>query len=306
MSGFQTQRTLARVVLAAAVAAALSSCGEKQTNEKEHAAAKRYTVPKALDRELNDAELDSLKQMKVTHAVTRDEYWDGYGGVLASDEFEVWYPDGKVNALQGMAVLKLVAEARSRAQKVFGAVPSERVVIICAGDIDSYVASTGREWWQYSRIVGDTISMQPPINLHTRGLLVVVGQREYDEWAIIKLSKGRAPRWVQEGFASYLAGEAPVLEDLRQDMGTGDLAMSTQAMESVLEREENRQETRRAYYNAYRLVEEIVRAHGAEAMGRFVVVLGENDDVDAASRAAFGATFDDVIEAGEAWSKGPQ
>jgi hypothetical protein len=296
-------RAMAAVVTVA-FAAALASCGEKKSEER--AAVKRYEAPASLDRELNTIELDSLKQMKNTHHVTRDEYWDGYGGVLANDAFEVWYPDGKVNVLQGIAMLKLADQARARAQQAFGTVPSERAVIICAGDIDVYTATTGREWWHYSRIVGDTIGIQPPTMLHTRGLLFIVGPREYYEWAIGKLSKGHAPRWVEEGFASYLAGEAAVLEDLRQDIKADPLAMSTKAMESTLEKEKDRQKTRQAYYNAYRMVEEIVKAHSAEAMAHFVLALGENGDADAASRAAFGAGFDEVVEAGRAWSANPQ
>jgi hypothetical protein len=238
--------------------------------------------------------------MKATHNVTRDEYWDGYGGVFANNEFEVWYPDGKVNGLQGMAMLKLAAEARAKTIKVFGKAPAERVVIVCAGDIDVYTAATGRQWWQYSRIVGDTISIQPPITLHTRRMLGIVGPREYYEWSVIKLSQGHAPRWVQEGVASYLAGEAPILEDLRQDFG--DDKMTVRAMESALEKESDRQESRRAYYNAYRTVESIAKAHGDQALGRFVVLLGEKGDADTASKEAFGQPFDDVVNAGRAWA----
>lgn len=290
--------------VAALVLIAIASCGEKEA-AKEQAGAKRYTVPEELDRELNENELDSLAQMKRTHRITRDEYWDGYGGVFANDEVEVWYPDGKVSSIQGMAMLKRATTARARTRAVFGTVPAERPVIICAGDIDSYMASTGRQWWQYSRIVGDTISVQPPVTLYTRGLLDVVGPREYYEWAIGKLSKGHAPRWIEEGFASYLAGEASVLEDLRMDFGDKPLAMSVRDMESALAAETDRQDSRRAYYNAYRTVELIVKAHGETAMGRFVVMLGENDDQDAASRTAFGTDFDTVVETGRAWTATP-
>ena len=286
-------------VLVAIVAVVFANCAKKEAPQETHAA-KRYTVPKGLDRELNESELDSLRSMKATHNVTRDEYWDGYGGVFASNEFEVWYPDGKVNGLQGMAMLKLAAEARDKTIKVFGKAPAERVVIVCAGDIDVFTASTGRQWWQYSRIVGDTISIQPPITLHTRHMLGIVGPREYYEWAVVKLSKGNAPRWVQEGVASYLAGEAPILEDLRQDFG--DDKMSVRAMESALEKETDRQESRRAYYNAYRTIESIAKAHGDQALGRFVVLLGEKGDVDTASKEAFGQPFDDVVNTGRAWA----
>ncbi len=292
-----------RAAIVVSATLALLGCSEKKDDAAKGAGAKRYEVPHGLDRELNDTELDSLAQMKRTHSVTRDEYWDGYGGVLASKEFEVWYPDGKVNALQGMAMLKLASEARARDEKVFGRAPEERAVIICAGDIDVYMASTGRQWWQYSRIIGDTISIQPPINLHTRGLLAVVGPREYYEWSIGKLSKGHAPRWVQEGFASYLAGEAAILEELRTDFGPGPVVMSMDDVEKSLQREDDRQASRRAYYNAYRTVEAIVQAHGDTAMGRFVVALADNANLDAASRGAFGADLNTVVEAGRAWTK---
>ena len=281
-------------------AVAVASCAKKEEPVAEKHAPKRYVVPKSFDRELNESELDSLRQMKATHRVTRDEYWDGYGGVMASDEFEVWYPDGKVNALQGMAMLKLASEARAKTVKVFGKAPAERVVIVCAGDLDVYTSTTGRQWWHYSRIEGDTISIQPPISLYTRGLLGVIGPREYYEWAIVKLSKGHTPRWVQEGFASYLAGEAPVLEELRQDFGSDEMSM--RAVESALEKETDRQTTRRAYYNAYRTIETIAKAHGEQALGRFVMALGEKDDVEAASKEAFGQPFDDVVDAGRAWA----
>lgn len=301
MTGARIGRIGTRLTFAATAALVLASCSEKEP-AGEKTAVKRYTVPASLDRELNNAELDSLSQMRRTHGITRDEYWDGYGGVLANDVLEVWYPDGKLNALQGMAMIKLASEARARTQQVFGTVPAERAVIVCAGDIDVYTSSTGRQWWHYSRIEGDTISIQPPINLHTRGLLTVVGPREYYEWAIGKISKHRAPRWIEEGLASYLAGEAAVLEELRVDTGGNPIGMSTKEMESALAKESDRQETRRAYYNAYRTVEQIVKAHGEEAMGRFVVALGANDDLDAASKAAFAADFDDVVEPARAWA----
>jgi hypothetical protein len=294
-------RVWVRAAVAVAAACALANCGEKETQTAQKTAV-RYTVPPHLDRELNDVELDSLHQMKTTHGITRDEYWDGYGGVFANDEIEVWYPDGKVNSLQGMAMVKLVTSARERARGVFGAVPAERVVVVCTGDLNVYQAVTGRQWWHYSRIQGDTITIQAPIELHTRGLLAVVGPREYYEWVIGKLSKGNAPRWVEEGFASYLAREAPVLEELRMDIGEGPIAMSLKETESTLARETDRQMTRRAYYNAYRTVEQIVKQYGEPAMARFVVALADAKDANAASRIAFGTELSRVDEAGSAWA----
>jgi hypothetical protein len=288
--------------MVATLSVAFAACNQKEP-PAEQAAVKKDPEPNPFDRELNNTELDSLKQMKVSQAVTRDEYWDGYGGVLGNENFEVWYPNGKVNVLQGMAMLKLCMGARTRTRTVFGAVPNEKLVVICTADLDAYGKATGREWWHYSRMNGDTITVQPPILLHTRGLLPVVGPREYFEWAIGKLSHGNAPRWVQEGFASYLSGEAAILEDQRKDYAELPLVIPTKEMESALKKETDRKTTRRAYYNAYRLAEEIARTRGEDAMARFIVALAEDDDVDQASREAFGTDFDDVVEAAGAWTR---
>jgi hypothetical protein len=300
----RTRRLAAVTFVLAAVALAAWGCGHTGDTQTTKTARPAYTPPAELDRELTAAELDSLQSIRMTWGITRDEYWQGYGGVVGNDHVEVWYPQGKVNVLQGAAVLKLAEGARQRTETVFGRAPSDHLVIVCAGNLDVFRWATGRQWWHYSLIKGDTISLQAPIELHTRGILTVVAPREYYEWAIIRLSNDKAPRWVQEGVASYLAGEAPVLEDLRQDFASlGPLALQPKETEKLLEAETDRQQTRRAYYNAYRMVEELVQKHGEASVARFIDAMPEMSDLDAASQQAFGEKYDAMLDEACEWSK---
>jgi hypothetical protein len=300
------RRAGAALAACAVIGLAVWGC-DKGSNEQaksgEKKTAPRYVVPAALDRALNPTELDSMRSMKISQKITRDEYWDGYGGVLANDFVEVWYPDGEVNILQGAAMLKQAMAARRKLTEVFGRAPQRRAVIICSGNVEMYQWATGRDWWTYSSIVGDTISVQAPIDLYTRGLLDVVGPREYMEWAMVEMTNGKAPRWVQEGFASYLAGEAVILEDLRQDFVVlGPEALKPDETERVLKDEKDRRESRRAGYNAYRMTEEISKKHGEKAMAAWINALAENPDLDAASQKAFGESYDALLNEAMAWA----
>lgn len=300
------RRAVAGIVACAGFAVALWGCekgGEQQAETAKAKEAPRYTVPAALDRDLNPSELDSLRMMKDSQKITRDEYWDDYGGVLANDAVEVWYPDGKVNILQGAAMLKHAVAARKRIDSMFGRTPDRRAVIICSGNVEVYTWVTGRDWWTYSTIKGDTISVQAPIDLHTRGLLPIVGPREYFEWAIIQLSGGNAPRWLQEGLASYLAGEALILEDMRQDFAAlGPIAIPPAETERVLAVETERRESRRAFYNAYRMTEEIAKKHGEPALAAWVNAMATSGDLDAAALAAFGVGYEALLAEAMVWS----
>ncbi len=298
-------RTAAAAAILAALVLAAWGCDRAGEQETTQVKAERpvYKVPSALDRELNFMELDSLRMMKSTHNITRDEYWDDYGGVLANDELEVWYPDGKVNVFQGAAMFKHATAGRKRVMELFGRAPEGRPVIICSGNVEMYKWGTGRDWWTYSTIKGDTINVQAPVDLHTRGLLPVVGPREYYEWAIIRLSAGRAPRWVQEGFASYLAGEGLILEELRTDFEQlGKLVIPPAETERILRQEKDRRETRRAYYNAYRMIEELAKRRGPAAVAAWVNAMAQTSSADAAARQAFGASYDDVLKEATAWT----
>jgi len=286
--------------LAAGLAAGLLGwgCGEK----KEPAKRVTYVPPPAFDRNLNATELDSLVQMKVSYQVTRDEYWDGYGGVFGNAAIEVWYPTGRVNALPGAAVLKQMEMARRNTMKLFGHAPSTRLTVVCSGNLEMFRAATGRDWWNYSLIKGDTLNLQSPMDLFTRGLLMIVAPREYYEWAIGELANHRAPRWLEEGLASLLAKEAAVLENQTTEFGEQGTTLSFRDLESTLGSDDDRIPSRRAHYNAYRMVEKLALTRGQPAVLAFVLACGEEKNLDAASTRAFGAGYDAIVEEARSWS----
>src|SRR5262245_19309963 len=109
-----------------ATAFALAAC-DKNKNQQQ-AQTFDYEKPPETDRGLNQTELDSLRSMKITHRITRDDYWDMKGGVIANDRFEVWYSSRKIYVLQAIAVLKQMDMMANQIQKSFGKIPSERLV----------------------------------------------------------------------------------------------------------------------------------------------------------------------------------
>jgi hypothetical protein len=298
----RAHRVWAALALVGALSALAAGCGDE---EKERRARGQigYEKPSPFDRDLNAAELDSMRAMKVTHHVTRDEYWAGQGGVVANDRFEVWYSLRKINVFDAMAVLKLMDGARAKVETTFGRAPSEKLVVLCAPSLEVFRRSTGRDWWHYSLIKGDTISMQTPTTLFTRGLLHFGAAHEYNEWALGRLSAGKAPHWVGEGMAAYLAGESPAFFDQRREYVNRPLRMAPGEVEKVLRKDNDRIPARMATYNAYLMVEHLIQKRGMPAVAAFVLALGEEKDADAASRRIFGAAYDDVIAEAGGWSE---
>jgi hypothetical protein len=284
-----------------ALAAALTSggCGEKKSETAQRPV---YEVPPALDRNLNSTEMDSVLAIKVAYGVVRDEYWEGHGGVIASPAIEVWYPTGRLNLLQGAGVLKQMEVARRKTEELFGRAPESHLVVVCSGNLEVFRAATGRDWWNYSLIKGDTLNLQSPMDLFTRGLFLIAAPREYFEWAIGDLSGHRAPRWVEEGLASFLSHEAPILEDQTNEFGEAGLLMPQKDIERELRAEKDRIPARRAHYNSYRMIEKLVQTRGQPAVLAFVLACGEEKDLDAASKRAFGVGLDALVEEARTWS----
>jgi hypothetical protein len=78
---------------------------------------------------------------------------------------------------------------------------------------------------------------------------------------IDKVSRNRAPRWIEEGFAIYLAGEGPMISNyVRRG------ALSTEELEKRLERPGSQQEMRALYAQAYTDVFYLIRNNGEVSM----------------------------------------
>ena len=120
-----------------------------------------------------------------------------------------------------------------------------------------FTARTGQPWWAAAATKGNRIELQPGGILKRRGVLVTTLRHELAHVVIDKASNNRAPRWLEEGFAIYLAGEGPMISHyIRRG------ALPTEELEKRLERPGSQQEMRALYAQAYTDVFYLVRNSG--------------------------------------------
>jgi hypothetical protein len=291
------------VALGLLLALAAASCNKEDHDHKE--VAFDIEAPPEADRPLNQTETDSLRSMKITHRVVRDEYWEKKGGVIANDRVEVWYSNRKIFVLQAMAVLKQMDQVASLIKKTFGQLPSERLVVVCAPNLDTFRSVTGRDWWHYALVKGDTISMQTPMTLFMRGLLMYAARQEYTRWALGQMTNEKAPAWLVWGMAAHFANERDVFRGQRKEYAKVALRMDVEDINKQLTRENDRLEFRRAIYNAYLMVNQLIEKNGMPSVAAFILATGEQPDMNAAAQSAFGKSYDDVLAQALAFEEPP-
>jgi hypothetical protein len=282
-----------------ALAGALAGACE----DKKHDHDFTYEKPPEYDRELNQTEIDSMRSMKITHRVTRDDYWVMKGGVIGNDRVEVWYSSRKIYVLQAMAVVKQMDQAADQIKKTLGRLPSGRLVVVCAPNLQTFRRETERDWWHYALIEGDTAKLQTPMTLFMRGLLHTAVQREYTIWALGKLTNQKAPEWLVSGLASQVANERDILFELRKEFAKVPLHMQVKDIEKHLEKQEERIETRRAMVNSYLMVNQLIETHGLPAVAAFTLAFAEEPDANAAAQRAFSMTYDEVLSQAQSWKE---
>lgn len=254
-----------------------------------------YIPPANVRFELSPTVRESLRVYRDRHKITRDEYWDGYGGVLANEYFEVWYPEGKTGVTHGLHCFNIIMPAHKQFVDAFGSAPDDTLVIYCIADMVEYRGRTTRDWWHYSEMKGDTLTYQPLFVLVKRGLDKIAVPKEYFKWAIRRSSGERAPRWLEDGMASRMAGEGDLLRAQLVEFDDYFQEMSADDVETLLEKEEVRGRTRMAYYRAYRMTTNMVDRYGEDRVWAFVSGLGDGMSLDDASRKVFDEPFDNVV-----------
>jgi len=255
-------------------------------------------------RGLNDAELDTLRAMKQRLKVTRDEYWDDRGGVLANEAFEVWYPPGRMTVSHGMYVLDHMMKCRDKMVKMFGWVPEGRLTIVCSQTMEAYTAATGREWWHYARIDDGRITYQPIPILLARGLLDIAVPREYYDWYLLRITHEHAPHWMVEGFASVLSDEWTILEDNLTEFPRDAVRMKVGEVEKALETDSDRKQARLAYYNALRMVDRLVQERGQEKMVAMLKAIGDGKRPTEAAESVYATSYDQLVIDANQWERG--
>jgi stage II sporulation protein D len=182
--------------------------------------------------------------------------------VLFGEHFRLTYPAdiARRDADQVMSILESARSdflRRASAAGLTTAIPALEIRLNdSTGD---FVGRTGQPWWAAAATKGNRIELQPLAILKRRGVLSSTLRHELAHVVIDMVSRDRAPRWLEEGFAIYLAGEGRLFShNARRN------ALSTEDLEKSLERPGSQQEMRTLYARAYLAVKELVR-NGGEA-----------------------------------------
>ena len=179
---------------------------------------------------------------------------------ISSEHFRVTYPSD-VDRREADQVLNTLESARSdfsrraAAASISAYIPTLDIRLNeSTGD---FTSRTGQPWWAAAATKGNRIELQPFGLLNRRGVLTTILRHELAHVFIDAVSRNRSERWLEEGFAIYLAGEGRLFENhVRRG------AMATDELERSLEHPRSQAEMRALYAQAYLNVIQLVRNQG--------------------------------------------
>jgi hypothetical protein len=178
---------------------------------------------------------------------------------ISSEHFRVTYP-ADVDRRDANQVLNTLESAHAdysrRASAASIAVNIPTLEIRLNESTGDFTARTGQPWWAAAATKGNRIELQPVALLKKRGVLFTTLRHELAHVAIDSIGS-RAPRWLEEGFALYLAGEGPTIS--RYVMRG---LLLDEELERRMQHPRTQEEMRSLYAQAYITVAEMVRNQG--------------------------------------------
>jgi len=179
---------------------------------------------------------------------------------ISSEHFRVTYP-ASADRRDANQVLTTLESARAdflhraSAASISVSIPALEIRLNeSAGD---FTSRTGQPWWAAAATRRNRIELQPLAILQRRGVLTSTLRHELAHAVIDVISHNRAPRWLEEGFAIYLAGEGQSFSHYVQRGLLG-----TEELEKRLEHPRTQADMRALYAEAYLTVAELVRNNG--------------------------------------------
>ncbi|HSQ25148.1 MAG TPA: hypothetical protein VLN44_12075, partial [Pyrinomonadaceae bacterium] len=178
---------------------------------------------------------------------------------ISSEHFRVTYP-ADVDRRDADQVLNTLESSRSdfsrRASSASISTGIPTLDIRLNESTGDFTSRTGQPWWAAAATKGNRIELQPVALLKRRGVLTTTLRHELAHVFIDAISHDRAPRWMEEGFSIYLAGEGRLFSHYTR--GT----LSNDELERRLEHPRTQSDMRELYAQAYLSVSELVRQQG--------------------------------------------
>jgi SpoIID/LytB domain protein len=188
---------------------------------------------------------------------------------LSSEHFRATYPaKADMRSIENM--LRAFENARAdllrrlEAASLRLAEPGPFEVVVHATTAD-FIAATGQGGWAAGATRGRRIELQPLELLRRRGVLNATLRHEMTHAVIETLGGGRAPRWMAEGLAIYVAGEAASLQPIENKN-----RLTREALERKLMRMSSVTESRKLYAMAYHEICAMIEAEGEASVWRRV------------------------------------
>ena len=179
---------------------------------------------------------------------------------ISSEHFRLAYP-ADVDRRTANQILNTLEVTRNgylrRASSASTAVDIPRLEIRLNESTGDFSSRTGQPWWAAAATRGNRIELQPVGILKQRGVLFTTLRHELAHIMIDSISNKRAPRWLEEGFALYLAAEGQAIS---RYVTRGRLAEDE--LEQRLQRPRTQVEMRTLYAEAYLMVAEMIRRQG--------------------------------------------
>jgi SpoIID/LytB domain protein len=186
---------------------------------------------------------------------------------LSSEHFRLNYPS-RVARREAESFLRALESARAdvvrRVERASLAAVLPEMEVFVYETTGDFVGATGEAAWVAAVTEGRRMRLQPLDALKRRGILSTTPRHELVHAALEALGRGRAPRWLVEGLAAYVAGEGPLLAR----SGAAQRIPIDELERRLTQQSSSAEETRTLYAAAYAEVSALIRHEGEAAAWR--------------------------------------